>query len=184
MIMLLRSSIRQVWRRYDAAAESAPWITGFATCFVKGSAADIVAQRIEQRHHQQQNPGWQELSWRRNLGFALFSGGYTGLVQRVAYNIVYRRLFGSGTAFAVAAQKSIFDATVHVPLFYMPVGYYSNTCPTSLPRAGILGRPCVVTGSRRPSWAPTLVPSPCGCQRICSPSRPARSTCAFHGLRR
>lgn len=119
----MRGALSQAWRRYDRAAETAPWVTGFVTCFVKGSAADIIAQKAQARL-----PGGDgassELSWRRNVGFALFSGGYTGIVQRAVYNIAYPALFGVGTALRVAAKKSLFDATVHVPLLYMPVGYY------------------------------------------------------------
>lgn len=92
-----------------------PWVCGVTTCFVKGSASDIVAQKVVEKRD--------KVNLGRNLGFALFSGAYTGLFQNLLYMHVYTRLFGTASTLAMAARKSLFDAGVHVPLLYMPVGY-------------------------------------------------------------
>ena len=60
-------------RAYAAASRAAPFSVAFATCALKGSASDTIAQlQVEKK---------ERMDLRRNLAFAVFSGAYLGIGQ-------------------------------------------------------------------------------------------------------
>eukprot|EP00501_MAST-03F_sp_TOSAG23-6_P001826 GSMAST32.ASY1.ANO1.1904.1 assembled CDS len=87
--------------------------TAFATCFIKGSLSDGVAQIAVEKL----------FSFRRNLAFAFFSGVYLGCGQHFIYNVAFTRIFGSAQTMKVAFQKVAADLFVHTPLIYLPLYY-------------------------------------------------------------
>jgi hypothetical protein len=94
---------------------AAPLTTAFATCLLKGSASDLVAQvQVEK---------CERVDWRRNAAFALFSGAYLGIGQHAIYNVAFTRIFGTGTDLLTGLKKVIADSLVHVPLIYLPLYY-------------------------------------------------------------
>jgi len=106
-------------RAYAAASRAAPFSVAFATCALKGSASDALAQlQVEKKA---------ELDVKRNLAFSLFSGAYLGIGQHFVYNVAFTRLFGSGTDWRTALRKVIADSTVHVPCIYLPLYYPFET---------------------------------------------------------
>lgn len=115
MLAPLRSSLLRPLTAYRAASVSAPLTTAFATCFVKGSASDAIAQTQVERH--------ERFDWRRNVAFALFSGGYLGIGQHYVYNVAFTRLLGRGTDLATGLKKVVADSAVHVPMIYLPLYY-------------------------------------------------------------
>lgn len=85
------------------------------TCLFKGCASDAVAQlQVEKR---------EKMDWRRNAGFALFSGAYLGIGQHLIYNVAFTRIFGRGTDIVTGMKKVVADSTVHVPMIYLPLYY-------------------------------------------------------------
>lgn len=102
-------------RAYSRASKAAPLATAFATCFLKGSASDAVAQLQVERSDR--------LDLKRNFSFAFFSGAYLGIGQHLIYNVVFTRMFGSGTDMITGVKKVIADSTVHVPMIYLPLYY-------------------------------------------------------------
>ena len=129
----LRSSLLRPLTAYRAASVSAPLTTAFATCFVKGSASDAIAQTQVERH--------ERIDWRRNAAFALFSGGYLGVGQHYVYNVAFTRLFGRGTDLVTGLKKVVADSAVHVPMCYLPL-YYPY-------KAMVLGEGTALDGLRR-----------------------------------
>lgn len=118
---------------FRSFARTAPLKSAFATCFVKGSASDLVAQTQVEKAI--------EFDWRRNLSFAFFSGAYLGIGQHYIYNIAFTRLFGAGHDFRTALKKVVADSLVHVPMIYLPL-YYPF-------KAAVLGEGSALNGLRR-----------------------------------
>ena len=105
-------------RSWSRAAKRNPWRSSFLLCFVKGMAADLVAQMvIEGRSFRipfsSEIPGDPAhpyghtggVSWFRNIAFAFYSGVYMGLVAYFMYNVVYRRVFGEGDVEEVTSSR-------------------------------------------------------------------------------
>lgn len=109
--------------------------TAFATCFIKGSLSDGVAQiAVEKRTFEgfnlkgftsvhEKHISEKVFSFRRNLAFAFFSGVYLGCGQHFIYNVAFTRIFGSAQTMKVAFQKVAADLFVHTPLIYLPLYY-------------------------------------------------------------
>jgi len=127
---------------YRRVSRSAPFATAFATCAMKGSASDAVAQlKLERR---------KKLDVGRNAAFALFSGGYLGIGQHYVYNVAFARIFGTATDLTTTIKKVLADSTVHVPLIYLPLYYPFETV--------VLGKGNVMDGLRKyRSDAPTVL---------------------------
>ena len=102
-------------RAYGEASRRVPLCTAFCTCFLKGSASDLVVQGILE-----ERPG---IDWRRTLSFGVFSGAYLGVGQHFVYNVAFDRIFGPGRDFFTAAKKVSADAFLHVPFLYLPLYY-------------------------------------------------------------
>lgn len=100
---------------YAAASRAFPLSVAFATCWLKGSASDLVAQKVVEKK--------QHVNWRRNLAFAAFSGAYLGCAQHFIYNVVFTRVFGAGLNLWNAVRKVAADGLLHVPLLYLPLYY-------------------------------------------------------------
>eukprot|EP00299_Pterocystis_sp_00344_P001654 c11520_g1_i1.p1 GENE.c11520_g1_i1~~c11520_g1_i1.p1 ORF type:complete len:192 (-),score=21.68 c11520_g1_i1:32-607(-) len=113
--MVLRWFVRQ----YRTASVRLPLTIAFATCFVKGSASDCIAQTIVENKT--------SVDPRRNFGFALFSGGYCGVFQHFVYNVAMVRAFGVGTGVAVIVKKVLADGLIHTPLICFPIYYMSES---------------------------------------------------------
>lgn len=106
-------------RSYRRVSRAAPLWCAFATCWVKGSASDAVAQKVVEQK--------ESIDVRRNLAFATFSGAYLGIGQHVVYNVAFTRIFGSGTDLLTGLKKVLADSAVHVPLLYLPLYYPFET---------------------------------------------------------
>lgn len=106
---------RGLLQAYAAASRAFPLSVAFATCWVKGSAADLVTQKFIE--------GRRSVNWRRNLAFATFSGGYLGCGQHFIYNVFFTRLFGAGLNLWTAVKKVVADGLWHVPMLYLPLYY-------------------------------------------------------------
>jgi hypothetical protein len=89
---------------YRRVSKIAPLSVAFTTCFIKGSASDSISQKVIEN---------KDMTWRRNFGFAMFSGLYCGVFQHFVYNIWFVRLFGLGTNFATVVKKVLADGIVH-----------------------------------------------------------------------
>lgn len=100
-------------RWYSEASKAAPLSVAFATCFVKGSAADALSQFVIEKS--------EALHVRRNAAFATFSGAYLGIGQHFVYNEVFTRAFGPGRDARTALAKVAADSLVHVPVVYLPL---------------------------------------------------------------
>ena len=115
---------------YSAAYRRLPLTVAFATCFLKGSAADCVTQLVTRRTTPapaDDAARW-DLDWSRNLAFATWSGAYLGSWQHVLFNVLYGtfdRRFRSSKALAAGA-KVVFDNFVHLPFLYFPLYYVSQ----------------------------------------------------------
>eukprot|EP00442_Polarella_glacialis_P028583 CAMPEP_0115083744 /NCGR_PEP_ID=MMETSP0227-20121206/20776_1 /TAXON_ID=89957 /ORGANISM="Polarella glacialis, Strain CCMP 1383" /LENGTH=223 /DNA_ID=CAMNT_0002472277 /DNA_START=42 /DNA_END=713 /DNA_ORIENTATION=+ len=107
--------LRELLQGYQRASAARPLGVAFITCGVKGAASDAVAQKVVERK--------EEFNFHRNCSFAFFSAAYLGVGQHMVYNVAFTRIFGAGTELRVAVPKVIADATVHVPLLYLPLYY-------------------------------------------------------------
>ena len=90
---------------YRGASKRRPLSVAFATCFVKGSCSDLVAQLFVER---KERPSWQ-----RTMAFASFSGLYLGIGQHFVYNVAFTRLFGAGMELKVGLRKVLADVLGH-----------------------------------------------------------------------
>jgi protein Mpv17 len=108
---------------YRALSRRWPYTVAFATCYVKGSAADGVAQLVLERRTLADTDEANRFNWRRNCAFALFSGAYLGCGQHVVYNVLFTRWFGPAQTIAVGLKKSAADSLWHVPFLYLPLYY-------------------------------------------------------------
>jgi hypothetical protein len=102
---------------YRAASRRAPLLVAFATCLVKGSASDLLAQM------QLEGRGWTEVNFMRNGAFALFSAVHLGCGQHLIYNVLFARVFGMGTDVRTVGLKVLADSLWHVPMVYLPLYY-------------------------------------------------------------
>ena len=98
-----------------------PLKASFATCFVKGSASDLVAQT------QVEKTQIDKIDWPRTAAFACFSGAYLGCGQHFIYNVAFTRIFGAGHDLRTALQKVVADSLVHVPMINLPLYYPFKT---------------------------------------------------------
>lgn len=107
------------FRAFRSFARSSPLKSAFATCLVKGSASDAVAQTQVEKQP--------SMDWQRNATFAFFSGAYLGIGQHFVYNVAFTRIIGAGHDFRTGLLKVIADSTVHVPCIYLPLYYPFKT---------------------------------------------------------
>merc|ERR1712228_157156 len=98
-----------------------PYALAFATCFIKGSASDGIAQtKLENAA---------TMDWKRNTRFATWSAGYCGMFQHWIYNILYARLFPSASVMSRIACTAC-DCSIHGPLVYLPTYYVCKSLMT------------------------------------------------------
>jgi len=117
-------------RAYASASRAWPLPVAFATCWVKGSASDVVTQSIVEKK--------EKIDWRRNAAFATFSGAYLGCGQHVVYNVLFTRWFGSAQNLPTALKKVAADGLWHVPMLYLPLYYsFQDTMLGDGPAAGL-----------------------------------------------
>mmetsp|Transcript_354 Transcript_354/g.535 ORF Transcript_354/g.535 Transcript_354/m.535 type:complete len:141 (-) Transcript_354:1458-1880(-) len=114
-------------RGYRNVSKRLPVTVAFATCFVKGGAADIFAQTVvegrEFSFRAEENSSKEKVNLVRSLAFATFSGGYTGSAQHYVYNVFMAQLFGKARSVTTALKMSLADVLVHAPFFYVPCYY-------------------------------------------------------------
>lgn len=101
---------------YRHMSRTVPLATAFATCWLKGSASDVIAQT--------QLEGSERVDLRRNMAFGFFSAAWLGVGQHLVYNVAFTRIFGTSTHLFTALKKVAADSAVHVPMMYLPL-YYS-----------------------------------------------------------
>ena len=89
-----------------------PLVAAATVCATKASLADVVAQRSNEK-----------FVLRRTVAFLIYGALYQGMVQELIYNNLYSYLFGTGTNFAVAIKKVLFDAFFHNALICIPMAY-------------------------------------------------------------
>lgn len=126
-----KSMIRTFLSLYSQASIRWALPVAFATCYLKGAASDLVAQKVVEKK--------ETINWRRNFAFATFSGAYLGCGQHYVYNVAFTQLFGAATTPLVAFQKVVADALVHVPMIYLPLYYMcENTFLGGSPEQGLV----------------------------------------------
>uniref|UniRef100_A0A7S3JXF6 Peroxisomal membrane protein MPV17 n=1 Tax=Aureoumbra lagunensis TaxID=44058 RepID=A0A7S3JXF6_9STRA len=113
---------------YRSLSRTYPLSTAFGTCFIKGSASDVIAQMISYGDNNKEEA--RRFDLRRNISFAIFSGTYLGIGQHFIYNVAFSRMFGKSQDFRTAAKKVIADATIHVPCIYLPLYFSFETVAT------------------------------------------------------
>ena len=101
---------------YTALSLRRPWSTAFVTCTAKGCASDLIVQVAVEGHS--------EVDLWRNAVFAFYGGWYCGCFQHGVYNVLYGRLFGTGTGIGPDLRQVVFHSAFHVPFVVYPV-YYS-----------------------------------------------------------
>ena len=106
----------QLLGRYAEAYARHPYPMSFATCLVKGSLADGIAQTFVEKNEA-------GFSTRRNLLFAAWSAAYCGCAQHYIFNVAFSRAFGTATTWAVSLQKAAADSFVATPLLGIPIYY-------------------------------------------------------------
>jgi len=110
---LVTGALQRPISLYASASQRWPLPVAFVTCLLKGSASDVVTQKVVE--------GKDEVDAKRNFAFAAFSGSYLGCGQHYVYNVLFTRLFGVGQNFATAFKKVAADGLVHVPLVCHPL---------------------------------------------------------------
>ena len=114
----------------DALWKANTLISAALVCAIKATAADLVAQKRQQRAYADidkttscsSNPEF-KLSFRRTLSFAIYGALYQGMAQELIYNNLYTHMFGSGKTMDVVVMKVLFDAVFHNALICIPMAY-------------------------------------------------------------
>eukprot|EP00545_Synedropsis_sp_CCMP1620_P003441 CAMPEP_0119014322 /NCGR_PEP_ID=MMETSP1176-20130426/9507_1 /TAXON_ID=265551 /ORGANISM="Synedropsis recta cf, Strain CCMP1620" /LENGTH=267 /DNA_ID=CAMNT_0006967477 /DNA_START=163 /DNA_END=966 /DNA_ORIENTATION=+ len=91
--------------------ESAPFVSAFLTCAIKGFSADFMAQKKQEQ---------EQLDISRSLAFLLYGGLYQGVTLQALYSEVFPALFGAGHGH-VPQQVAIdlmLGVCVSLPLVY------------------------------------------------------------------
>lgn len=103
---------KRVVDRYTSLCKAFPFAMSFTICGVKGCLADLFCQTIVERR--------ERVDTKRTLGMTLFSGSYCGMAQHFVFNVAFTKIFGVCTKLPTAISKTVTDAFVHAPLFYLP----------------------------------------------------------------
>lgn len=114
----------------DAFYKNQPYAAAFATCAIKASSSDAIAQRAVERID--------KFGWRRNISFIVYGGLYQGMAQYFIFNQLYPKIFGDGTDVITVAEKVLFDQLVLTPFLCLPVAYLVKAAAFSFsPKEGI-----------------------------------------------
>lgn len=113
--------VKRLLHSYTRQYRAFPLTMAFVTCYVKGSASDVVAQcSLEGKPFSQ-------VDWARNIRFSMFSGVYCGMGCHYIYNIFYPRFVSNATSVLKTAIKKVtLDNLIHVPFLYFPLYYTSK----------------------------------------------------------
>jgi len=115
---------------YAALSSAWPLSVAFATCWVKGSASDVVSQKMLEKKA--------SIDWRRNFTLATYSGLYCGCAQHGIVNVGFQRLFGMATDLKTVFWMVAADALLVTPLVNMPVYYsFKESLTGGVPLEGI-----------------------------------------------
>jgi hypothetical protein len=92
-----------------------PLLAGFATCSVKASMADSLAQ-------------WRDtcttkFSIRRNISMMLYSGSVLGISCEIMYNRVFPLMFGAEKTMSNIVKMTLFDGFINAPFLWLPPAY-------------------------------------------------------------
>ncbi|CAB9522551.1 Mpv17 / PMP22 family [Seminavis robusta] len=98
----------------DAFFQTSPYVSAFLTCSVKASAADWVAQSMQQEE--------EERNWNRNLAFIAYGGIYQGCIQSFIFGVLFPMWFPDPTIHSILTQVAI-DTLILGPLVCMPTVY-------------------------------------------------------------
>lgn len=119
----------------DVFYKTMPLTAAFATCGVKASAADLVAQKraaMKAAEAEGSLTATDEeilgeittpVEKRRNFAFFLYGGLYQGMAQEIIFNEIFPKIFGQGTDIFTVASKVTFDMLVVSPFVCLPVAY-------------------------------------------------------------
>lgn len=141
-----RNWILRPLEHYKSASRAAPFTVAFATCFVTGSASDLVTQKVVEKK--------KRVDWHRNVAFATFSGAYLGCGQHLVYNNLFTRLFGSALDAPTAIKKVAADGLWHVPCLYLPLYYmFEGTLSRDGPVAGLKRYSAEWLDCMKPYWS-------------------------------
>lgn len=91
-----------------------PYVSAFAICSVKASAADWIDQAQQQQ---------KTCDISRNLSFLLYGGLYQGCVQQFLYSSVFPDMFGHDLDMLGLASQVGFDMLCVGPLLCLPTAY-------------------------------------------------------------
>ena len=123
----------------DAFWRTCPYTAAALVCGIKGSASDLVAQRLQANKRIDRDDdmeivmnndasislkeAFRKFDLRRNLSYALYGALYLGLVLEHSYNHIYPRLFGAGRDIATVASKVAFDLLIQSTMLTLPIAY-------------------------------------------------------------
>ena len=96
--------------------KESPVEAAFATCAVKASSSDAIAQKAIEKNKN-------GFGFRRNAAFIAYGGLYQGIAQYYIFNKIFPILFGDGTDFVTVAEKVVFDQLVLTPFLCLPIAY-------------------------------------------------------------
>eukprot|EP00931_Biecheleriopsis_adriatica_P122184 TRINITY_DN97193_c0_g1_i1.p1 TRINITY_DN97193_c0_g1~~TRINITY_DN97193_c0_g1_i1.p1 ORF type:complete len:212 (+),score=28.14 TRINITY_DN97193_c0_g1_i1:50-685(+) len=113
--LMIRSIGQKCFACYRAWHKSHPYSTGFAVCFCKGVLAELIARKAI---------ACEELNERKVLAMALFSGFFTGCGYHLIFNVIFKRVWGSGKEVSTVMFKVAADAVIVFPFLYMPCFYF------------------------------------------------------------
>ena len=97
-----------------------PYAAAFSVCALKASAADTIAQKIENSNKKMEKPVFQ---FKRNFAFICYGGLYQGCFQEYLYNHVFTQVFGLDNRPMTAFKKVSFDAVIISPFLCLPIAY-------------------------------------------------------------
>lgn len=122
---------------YTGSMVTNRYTVAFAVSALKGWAADVVAQKVENKVAVKSSLSEEqdilsvssasepkfEFKYMRNLAFLIYGGLYQGIFQEYLYNEEFNHLFGTGSDIQTALLKNGFNLLVIAPFLCLPMAY-------------------------------------------------------------
>jgi len=120
---------------YTGSMVTNRYTVAFAVSALKGWAADVVAQKVENKVAVESSLSQEqdalslssepkfEFKYMRNLAFLIYGGLYQGIFQEYLYNEEFTHLFGAGSDIQTALLKNGFNLLVIAPFLCLPMAY-------------------------------------------------------------
>jgi protein Mpv17 len=113
----------------DTFWRNSPYTAAAIVCGVKGSAADYIAQRNQNKKKVYAGTlilKAKKIDLRRNIAYVLYGSLYLGVALEYIYNHIYPKVFGSGVDPVTIMSKVAFDMMFHSTLLTLPISYMSK----------------------------------------------------------